>query len=424
LLTINQTACYNDGMTASEGGRTGSPYRWLVLVVGVLAQGSLAAFHQGLPSVGPVLQATFRVSLVQTGAVLVAAGVGIAAASTAWGYLADRAGERRVLVVGLAGAGAVLLLAALARTYTSLFALLVLAGVLGACANAASGRAVMHWFATRERGTALGIRQMATPLGGGLAAAALPFLALRWGLPACFVALGVACLAAAFACGLALRRRAADALPRAAGSSPSPVRDPRIWRLALGGALVVAGQLSLVAYVVLYLNQARGLPLQSAAAVLTVCQLSGAAARVAAGRWSDRLGERILPMRHLALAGCVLLALTATLLDLPLAVVLPLLALTTVIMMSTNGLAFTATGEIAGKNQAGTAMGLQNTALFASGAIAPTAFGAFVDLAGWRWGFAGLALLALAGWLLLRPLVAQERRGWERDRAELSPMAP
>jgi MFS family permease len=254
-----------------------------------------------------------------------------------------------------------------------------------------------------------------------MAALALPILALKWGLAACFVALGLACLAAAIACGFALRRGPADASSPAQGASRSPVHDRRIWRLALGGALVVAGQLSLVAYVVLYLNQARGLPLQSAAAVLTVCQLGGAAARVAAGRWSDQLGERIPPMRHLALAGAVLLTLTATLLDFPLVVVVPLLTVTTVIMMSTNGLAFTAIGEIAGKHRAGTAMGLQNTALFASGAIAPTLFGAFVDLAGWRWGFAGLALLALAGWLLLRPLIAQERQGWARAGSELSP---
>jgi len=40
----------------------------------------------------------------------------------------------------------------------------------------------MVWFAARERGTALGVRQMATPLGGAVAAASLPLLALRFGI--------------------------------------------------------------------------------------------------------------------------------------------------------------------------------------------------------------------------------------------------
>jgi hypothetical protein len=41
-----------------------------------------------------------------------------------------------------------------------------------------------------------------------------------------------------------------------------------------------------------------------------------------------------------------------------------------VVSMSSNGLAFTATGEIAGQARAGSAMGLQNTALFTSGKVA------------------------------------------------------
>ena len=56
----------------------------------------------------------------------------------------------------------------------SLFALLVLAGAVGASVNSASGRAVMHWFAPSERGLALGIRQTAIPLGGLIVALVLP----------------------------------------------------------------------------------------------------------------------------------------------------------------------------------------------------------------------------------------------------------
>jgi nitrate/nitrite transporter NarK len=40
--------------------------------------------------------------------------------------------------------------------------------------NAASGRAVMSWFAPAQRGFALGIRQTAVPLGGAAAALFLP----------------------------------------------------------------------------------------------------------------------------------------------------------------------------------------------------------------------------------------------------------
>lgn len=384
-------------------------YRWLVLAVGVLAQASLSAFHQGLPAIGPELQRHFQVGLVQTGALLSAVAAGITLTLALWGSLADRFGERAVLVVGLGGAAVALGGAALLKgSYAAIFAALVVAGMLGSCANAASGRAVMAWFGAHQRGTALGIRQMATPLGGAVAAASLPFLALRFGLSAAFWALAAACLAAAVACAAALRRRTSV---RSAGGA-SPLRDLRLWRLALGGSFIVAGQLSLITYLVLFLNQHRGVGLAAAALVLTLCQLGGAAARVLAGAWSDRLRERIRPMRLLAATGGVLLGLSALLVEAPLALLVPVLLLTTVVCMSTNGLAFTATGELAGAERAGVAMGFQNTWLFISGAVAPIAFGAVAAALGWSAGFGLMCALAFAGWLLLAPLRRHERAGW------------
>lgn len=196
----------------------------------------------------------------------------------------------------------------------------------------------------------------------------------------------------------------------------SPLVDARLWRLATGGALIVAGQLSLVSYLVLFLTGHRHWAIAGAALLLTVCQLLGAGARAGAGAWSDRLGRRIRPMRWLALTGTVLLGLTALLVDAPAILLVPLLIVTTVVCMSTNGLGFTATGEMAGLARAGAAMGFQNTFLFVSGTVAPVVFGAAVAWLGWRAGFALIAAAGLAGWLLLLPLVASEEAGW-RDAA-------
>jgi sugar phosphate permease len=391
-----------------------SRYRWGVLAIGVVAQAALSSFHQGLPSIGPALLHHFHVDLVATGALLSAVAFGVAVGLTPWGVLADRWGERLVLSVGLTGAALALAVAALVPGYAFAFAALVAAGALGSCANAASGRAVMAWFAASERGTALGVRQMATPLGGGVAALTLPWIALRYGVGAAFWALSAFCLLAAIACAAGLRRGEPR---RGAAAGSSPLRDLRIWRLAAGGSLIVAGQLSLIAYLVIFLSEYRHWPLAAAALVLTGCQLAGAVARVTAGAWSDRLSARIRPMRWLALAGAGLLGATALVVDAPLAVTVPLVAAATVVNMSTNGLAFTATGEIAGTARAGSAMGFQNTLLFISGGVSPILFGAIVSSLGWRAGFAFLVVTALAGWLLLSPLVEQEARGWRAQAA-------
>jgi MFS family permease len=324
----------------------------------------------------------------------------------------------------------------------------------------------MAWFGHAQRGTALGLRQMATPLGGGVAALALPALAASGGLRTALLALAGCLLAGAAASARWIRNPPvvappttvaggpeagrlpgggprAPAAPAGGGPvagpaapggleaavpgnpraptpapadppGPGPVRDRRIWRLATGGALLVAGQISLVSYLTLFLAGERGWPAGRAAVVLAVVQLGGAAIRVVAGRWSDRRGVRIAPMRELALLGTCLLAVTALLTRAPGVVLLPVLVVTGIVSMSSNGLSFTATGEIAGQARAGSAMGLQNTALFTSGAIAPVLFGAVAELIGWPAGFALLALLAAAGWRLLAPLQSQERAGWRR----------
>jgi sugar phosphate permease len=385
-------------------------YRWAVLAIGVAAQSSFATYSQGLAALGPVFRQRFAIDLVQTGALLTAVNIGVALTLVAWGVAADRFGERLVLFIGLVGAGVALAGAGFARSFPAVFAFLVASGMLGSCANAASGRAVMAWFGPRERGTALGVRQMGTPLGGAIGAAALPLLSLAYGFTGALLSLAAISAAAGGAAGTWLKDTVRTRREPPAG--PHPVADARIWRLALGGALLVAGQLSMISYLVIFLNEHRRLPLAVAAGLLAGVQLGGAAARVAAGRWSDLRRARIGPMLWIAVAmvvAFVLLALTA---EAPLALLVPVLLVTTVLSMSSNGLAFTATGEIAGLARSATAMGFQNTALFVSGVFGPIAFAAVVSRFGWQPAFVFLALLALAGWLVLRPLLQQEAKGW------------
>ena len=383
-----------------------------MLAVGVTAQASLSAYHQGLPSIGPALQRYYGLDLVRTGVLLTSIGVGVALTLLLWGLATDRFGERLVLGLGLGGSSLALVAASMAHGFASAVAALLAAGMLGSVANTASGRVVMAWFAARERGTALGIRQMATPLGGALAAGLLPLVLLRYGVPGCLLALAVFAALAAIASVIWLRPAPGPQRTGGAGGGPSPLRDRRILRLALGGSLVVAGQLTFITYVTTFLNQHRGVALGSAAALLAGVQLSGAAGRVGVGRLSDMLGQRVGLLRWVAVSSGLGLVLTGVLADAPLLLLLPVLVLTGFFSMVSNGLAFTATGEISGSARAGTAMGFQNTFLFAAGVVAPILFGALVGATAWGWGYLMVGLLAIAGWWILRPLEAQEKAGW------------
>ena len=371
-----------------------------MLAAGTAAQTSFSAVTIGLPVLAPALRDAYDLSLFRVGIVLDSVWIGTMLTLLPWGVLADRLGERLVLAIGLGGCGAALIAAAHAGSFAQLFVLLALAGAAGASVNSASGRAVMQWFPASERGFALGVRQTAIPLGGLVAAIALPVLGVHSG----FLFLAALCFAGAIFGAAVIREReaAADLLePRGLRTT---LRDSRLWWLCGGSSLYVAAQIAVTGFVVLFLHDERGFSPGEAAAVLAGIQVLAAVLRIAAGRWSDVLGSRIVPLRRVGLASSFTLAIAAAVLEAPAAVLVPAFILAGGFAMSWNGLSFTAAAELAGRGRSGAAIGMQQTALSAAGAVVPPAFAALVAATSWRVGFAFAAVFPLVGVQLLRPL--------------------
>jgi sugar phosphate permease len=392
-------------------------YRWVILGVGAAGAGAFSALRMGLPALGPALRDAYGLSLPEVGFAFTAIGIGVMLTLVPWGMLTDRIGERPVMGAGLAGCAAALAATAYAPGYGLLLLGLLVAGMLGASATGASGRAVMGWFGRDERGFALGIRQMALPLGGAAASVVLPHVVHASGLQGAFLTLAGLCLTAAIAAIVFMRDAPPPDRPLPTVPAPPPTRDGRLWRLGAAGALLVVAQASMLGFVVLFLHDERGVSAAMAAAALAALQLLGAGMRIVAGRRSDREGVRIAPIRRIALRNFGLLALTAALVHAPGALLYPALTCTAVSTMSWNGLAFTAAAEISGRARAGTAMSLQNTILAIGGALAPSAFGAVVETTSWTSAFAVLAVAPLLAAYVLRPLEGDEdERLAERER--------
>jgi sugar phosphate permease len=393
----------SDGVSGAD-----SRYRWVILTTGAVGAGAFAALRMGLPALGPAVRSEYGLSLGQVGLAFAAVAVGGMLTLVPWGALTDRIGERPVMASGLAGCALALVAAALAPSYAALLVALFVAGMFGASATGASGRAVMGWFARSERGFALGIRQMALPLGGALASLTLPRLVDAHGLQAAFIALSGLSFTAAVASLLLMRDPPPGPSRAPALPAPPPTRDARLWRLGAGGALLVVAQASMLGFIVLFLHDARNVSAATAAAALGAVQLIGAGLRIVAGRRSDREGLRIAPMRRMAARNAALLAALAALATGPSALLYPLLAFAAVATMTWNGLAFTAAAEISGRARAGTAMSLQNTIISVGGALAPPAFGVLVEVTSWTAAFGLLAAAPLGAFLVLAPLEGEE----------------
>ena len=122
-------------------------------------------------------------------------------------------------------------------------------------------------------------------------------------------------------------------------------------------------------------------------------QVLGAAGRVAIGWWSDRIGDRLGPMRQVAAGVAVSMGALAILGDSPVAIVFMVAA--AVVTVAPNGLAFTSVAEIAGSRWSGRAFGIQNTGQYLTSAAVPPLMGAVVQHAGYGWAFGAAAIFPL-----------------------------
>jgi sugar phosphate permease len=325
-------------------------------------------------------------SLGEAGVLVSAPAFGLLLTLIAWGALADRFGERWVIFAGLALAAALLVLASRLHTLVSLGVVLALAGAGAASVNAASGRMVLGWFASHERGLAMGIRQTGQPLGVAYAALALPPAAERWGVGQALLVPAASCAALAALVGLL-----AQDPPRSAGetaaTSRSPYRVAVLWRLHVASTMLVIPQFAVSSFSMVYLVGIRHWDPIDAGRVLFVAQLMGAAGRIGSGVWSDRVGSRLRPMRQLAVASAAVMVAVAVLDRQVPGWVVVALVLGAVITVADNGLAFTSVAEIAGPAWAGRALGAQNTAQNIASILTPPLLGAIIASHGYVVGF-------------------------------------
>jgi sugar phosphate permease len=373
-----------------------------VLAAGTAAQASFSAVLIGVPVLAPALRERYDLSLSEVGIAFSSIWAGPILTLLPWGLLADRLGERVVLASGLAISGVLVAAAGWASNFWLLVALLALAGGMGASVNAASGRAVMQWFSAEQRGLALGLRQTAIPIGGALAALALPGVNGAGGLKASFVFLGAVCLASAAVAGVAVKEYVRANDPELdADDVVWTLRDSRLWVMCTGSGLYLFTQLALTAFLVLFLHDAHRLSQGEAAACLAAVQVGAVITRVGSGWVSDAIRARIRPLRWIGLASAAGALLTALFADGPIAVLLPVVVLAGAISMAWNGLSVTAAAELAGRARSGAAIGFQQTSLAVIGLFVPAAFAYIVDVSSWRLGFALASIGPLLGWYLL-----------------------
>jgi MFS family permease len=349
----------------------------------------------------PLLHLHHGLPLAQAGLLSAAPTFGTVLTLVAWGALADRHGERWVISGGLGLTAVFAFTGAFVPGYTGLGLLLMLGGAAAASTNAASGRVVAGWFPRSRRGLAMGIRQMAQPLGVAITALVVPSLASDLGVWAPMLLAGVltAVLAAACAVGIANPPRTAGAgAGQADGQLANPYRGSRfLTRIHLLSLLLAVPQFTLSTFGLIWLITALHWNATAAGAVIAVAQFAGAIGRILVGSASDRVGSRVRILRWVAVSGVVvMLALAGSGALGWSAASAVLLVVASTVSVADNGLSYTSIAEAAGPSWSGKALGIQNTGQFIAASAVGPGVGALIGVVGYPFAFALVALTPLA----------------------------
>jgi MFS family permease len=392
----------------------GASHKWKVLGVGVAANASLSAAVNGLPTTAIWLRHDYHLGNAELGLVMGSMGFGLALSELPWGFATDRFGDRPVLLAGLVSTALVLLAVALfvvpspgsVPPLLFLAAAVALVGLIGGSVNGSSGRAIMSWFADGERGLAMSIRQTAVPLGGGLGAVLLPWLAGTTGFAGVFGALALLC---ALSAGFTWRwlhepphsaaTHSAAARPAGCAAPRGPLADGRIWRVVLGIGILCVPQFAVLTFATVFLHDFVHLYAAGISATMAVVQTGAMVMRVWSGRYTDRRGNRRAYLRGSTWVACMAFAaLALAVAALPAtnaAALVVLIAVAGICVSAWHGVAYTELATLAGPQRAGTALGMANTIVYLGLFVTPIAIPPLLAASSWAgvWGVAGLCAL-------------------------------
>jgi sugar phosphate permease len=398
-------------------------HRWKVLAAGVAANAAFSVAFSGIPITAVLMRRSYALDNATLGLLLGLIGLGIALSELPWGALTDRWGDRPVLLLGLGGTSLVFAAMAwwAAPTRSGLPDVrllgsgLLLSGLLGGSVNGASGRAIMMWFHTSERGLAMSIRQTAIPLGGGIGALALPWTALHFGFGALYGLLAALCAMGGMLAWAWVHDPAQATTP---GASPAKGRsilgDAAIWRVAAGIGILCAPQFAVLSFGTIFLHDFGHATMAVATATMACIQLGAMVTRIWSGRWTDRHRNRPIYLRTCTVLVVLLFGLLSVA-SLGGAYLSPLLlaamvAVCGICVSAWHGVAYVELATLAGACRSGTALGLANTSVFIVCFFTPLAIPYLLAAQGWGLVWMAAACCAAIALPLLQPAEASAGR--------------
>jgi MFS family permease len=376
-----------------------SRYEVLALFTGAMIGASIFIMSTG--TLLPFLESAFHLGQTQLGVILSVQMAGSVLMTAVAGMLTDRFGDKAIVLwTGLFMGGA-LIAASAVHSFGWLLFWLLMYGLGFAAVTPSGSHAIVFFFKKEERGIAMGVRQCGVPAAGVIGSVLLPAVAARFDYQWALVTAGIVTL---IACGLAsLLYREPRELEGERVSVGSMLiemlamaRDVRLILMTLTSMALVCAQLAVMAFLTLTIVHQVHLSIALAVGMFTLSQLAAIGGRIFWGWSSDRFfgGSRALPLAIVCVVtAAVTAALSLTSASTPVAVVGTVCLLLGFVAEGWFGVAVIGFAEIGGEEHCGSALGVALSWVFLAGFVAPTIFGALVELCGYPFAWRSLAIL-------------------------------
>lgn len=409
--------------------------RWVILGVTALVLVLNYADRAALGVAGPQMIKELGLSNAQFGLLSSAFFFGYVPFAFFGGWLSDRYGPRSIMGVAVAWWSLFTALTAAGTSFVSLLVIRVLFGFGEGPQGSVSTKAMNNWFPQRQMGTAMGIAQGATPLGGVIGTPLVVALMAISGWRSAFIGLGV--IGALCTIGwFAIVRDRPDLHPwskrqdveeqpeRIVDDGPldepatthPPTRHyfklPVIWSTAVaffGYAWVLY---TFLTWFPVYLTDERGVKLEELAIAGTIPWICGVLGLVLGGLITDRIARRT-GKPAVARAAMIVVGLTITAVLFALigfvhstVAAVTLMAAVVFVLYLTGAQYFAIVADVVPGQRLGGVMGFVHAIANLAGILAPWIVGVIVDDTG-SWGatftlsaavcIVGAALLAVFG---------------------------
>jgi MFS transporter, FSR family, fosmidomycin resistance protein len=330
----------------------------------------------------PIWASEFRLNYVQVGALRTVYTGGMALFQLPAGLLAERYGERSLLAGGTAITAAGFVLTGWAGSVTSLFGLLLLAGLASGVQHPLSSTLVSGAYEPHTRRTALGTYNFSGDLGKMVVPAAVGLAATAVGWRVASSACGVIGIAAALILFVMLREFSVGSRPQAARVTSPPagwgIRNrPAFSALAAIGALDSGTRTPFLTFLPFVLI-AKGSTTAGIGMALALAFAGGAAGKLLCGLLAQRVGV----IRAVVVTEAATCAGIITLVVAPLPMALAILPFLGAALNGTSSVLYGTVADLVVAERQSRAYGLYYTLIQISSAVSPIGYGWISDRAG------------------------------------------